>query len=99
MPRTRLKMDIHCVTRWSKADMEWEGVAVRSLLEAGLVKPWLPPALCCRQQNLVSGANLPLEVVLAENFPAGTHYDACRSRRSMVSRCAAWWAPYRAKRP
>ena len=26
LPRTRITMDIHCVTRWSKFDTEWEGV-------------------------------------------------------------------------
>src|SRR5512141_3146285 len=38
LPRTKLKMDIHCVTRWSKFDTEWEGVSVRTLLDQGLVK-------------------------------------------------------------
>ena len=33
LPRTRLQMDIHCVTRWSKFDTVWEGVSLRSLLE------------------------------------------------------------------
>ena len=30
-------MDIHCVTTWSKLDTEWEGVSLKTLLDAGLV--------------------------------------------------------------
>jgi DMSO/TMAO reductase YedYZ molybdopterin-dependent catalytic subunit len=32
MPRTTLKTDIHCVTRWSKLGMEWEGVSLDALI-------------------------------------------------------------------
>src|SRR5258706_7468732 len=35
LPRTKLLMDIHCVTRWSKFDTEWEGVAGETLAEQG----------------------------------------------------------------
>src|SRR5512143_3048822 len=38
LPRTKLIMDIHCVTRWSKFDTAWEGVSVRTLVEQGLIK-------------------------------------------------------------
>ena len=38
LPRNTLKMDIHCVTRWSKLDTTWEGVSVRVLIEGGLIK-------------------------------------------------------------
>lgn len=75
LPRTRLKMDIHCVTRWSKADTEWEGVAVRSLLEAGLVKPLAAARFVLQAAEFGFSANLPLEVVLADNFLLATHYD------------------------
>ncbi|MFN2150973.1 MAG: molybdopterin-dependent oxidoreductase, partial [Anaerolineales bacterium] len=27
LPRIQIKMDIHCVTRWSKFDTLWEGVS------------------------------------------------------------------------
>jgi len=35
LPRTQVKMDIHCVTRWSKFDTDWEGVSLKSLVDAG----------------------------------------------------------------
>lgn len=75
LPRTSLKMDIHCVTRWSKFDTEWEGVSVRALIDAGLIK--LKPSARYVLQHAEFGfsANLPLDVVLADNFLMATHYD------------------------
>ncbi len=34
LPSETLTTDIHCVTRWSKFDTEWEGVSVDTLLES-----------------------------------------------------------------
>lgn len=31
MPTSKLHTDIHCVTKWSKLDTNWEGIAVRDL--------------------------------------------------------------------
>jgi DMSO/TMAO reductase YedYZ molybdopterin-dependent catalytic subunit len=75
LPRTRLHMDIHCVTRWSKFDTDWEGVSVRTLIEAGLVR--LKPAARFILQHCEYGftVNIPLEVALAENFLMATHFD------------------------
>ncbi|MBV8204784.1 MAG: sulfite oxidase-like oxidoreductase, partial [Candidatus Eremiobacteraeota bacterium] len=33
LPHTTVKADIHCVTRWSKFDTTWAGVAFRHLLQ------------------------------------------------------------------
>lgn len=33
LPNTTLETDIHCVTRWSKLGMQWEGVSVDKLIE------------------------------------------------------------------
>ena len=75
LPRTKLVMDIHCVTRWSKFDTSWEGVSVRSLIESGLIK--IKPSASHVLQHAEYGftANLPLEVVLADNFLLATHFD------------------------
>src|SRR3712207_2494281 len=32
LPREAISVDIHCVTKWSKFDTRWEGVAVDTLL-------------------------------------------------------------------
>jgi len=33
LPSEEIRCDIHCVTRWSKLDTVWEGVAIDTLLE------------------------------------------------------------------
>jgi DMSO/TMAO reductase YedYZ molybdopterin-dependent catalytic subunit len=75
LPRTEVVMDIHCVTRWSKFDTRWEGVSVRTLVEQGLIK--LKPSARYVIQHAEYGftANLPLEVVLQDNFLLATHYN------------------------
>jgi DMSO/TMAO reductase YedYZ molybdopterin-dependent catalytic subunit len=75
LPKSTLKMDIHCVTRWSKVDTEWEGVAVKTLIDEGLIK--LTPAAGFVLQHAEFGftTNLSLEVTLAENFLMATHYQ------------------------
>jgi len=75
LPRTTLKMDIHCVTRWSKFDTLWEGVSVQTLLERELIR--LKPGAKYVIQHAEYGftVNLPLEVVLQENFLMATHYE------------------------
>lgn len=75
LPRTRLVMDIHCVTRWSKFDTAWEGVSVRTLVENGLIKPLPTARYVLQHAEYGFTANLPLEVVLAENFLMATHFD------------------------
>ena len=75
LPRTTLKMDIHCVTRWSKFDTVWEGVSVRTLVDRGLIK--LRPTARFVLQHAEYGftVNIPLEVALADNFLLATHYN------------------------
>ncbi len=75
LPKTRVVMDIHCVTQWSKFDTVWEGVSLRTLIELGLVKPL--PAAKYVIQHAEHGftTNLPLEVMLGENFLLATHYN------------------------
>jgi DMSO/TMAO reductase YedYZ molybdopterin-dependent catalytic subunit len=75
LPRTAIKMDIHCVTGWSKFDTLWEGVSVKRLVEAQVIK--IKPDVHFVLQHAEFGftANLPLEVVLAENFLMATHFN------------------------
>lgn len=75
LPRTEIVMDIHCVTRWSKFDTRWAGVSVRTLIDQGYIK--LKPTARYVIQHAEYGftANLPLEVVLQDNFLLATHYD------------------------
>ena len=75
LPRTKLVMDIHCVTRWSKFDTEWEGVSLKRLVDEGHFQ--LKPGAKFVLQHCEYGftVNVPLEVALAENFLMATHFD------------------------
>jgi len=75
LPRTRLTMDIHCVTRWSKFDTDWEGVSVRTLIEQKLICPRPTAKFVMQHAEYGFTANLPLEVMLADNFLMATHYN------------------------
>ncbi|NLG98533.1 MAG: sulfite oxidase-like oxidoreductase [Chloroflexi bacterium] len=75
LPRTSVRMDIHCVTKWSKFDTEWEGVSVRTLVDQGLIrlKPGARYVLQVAEYGFT--ANLPLDVVMSENFLLATHFN------------------------
>ncbi len=75
LPRTKLRMDIHCVTRWSKFDTEWEGVSLKSLVDQSLVV--LKPSAQFVLQHCEHGftVNIPLKVALADNYLMATHFD------------------------
>jgi DMSO/TMAO reductase YedYZ molybdopterin-dependent catalytic subunit len=75
LPRTKITMDIHCVTRWSKFDTTWEGVSLKSLVEAGLIR--LKPDAAYVIQHCEYGytTNLPLSVARGENFLMATYFN------------------------
>ena len=39
LPQTSVRVDLHCVTRWSKLETSWQGVTVDTLLEAANLTP------------------------------------------------------------
>jgi DMSO/TMAO reductase YedYZ molybdopterin-dependent catalytic subunit len=39
LPGSRLHADMHCVTRWSKLDMTWEGVLTREVMKKVTPRP------------------------------------------------------------
>jgi len=72
LPRKQVTTDIHCVTRWSKLDTHWEGVAIQTILELAQVRPTATHAVGHAEQGYT--ANLPLsvldddDVLLADTF-------------------------------
>ena len=60
---------------WSKFDMLWEGVSVRTLVEKGLVKLLPQARFILQHAEYGYTTNIPLDVALADNFLLGTHYD------------------------
>ena len=75
MPRSQVSMDIHCVTRWSKFDTLWEGVSVRTLVDQGLLKLLPQAKYVVQHAEFGYTVNLPLEVVLQQNFLLATHFN------------------------
>ena len=75
LPRKQLKMDIHCVTRWSKFDTVWEGIALQDLIDGGLLKIKPSARFVIEHAEFGFTTNVPLSVALAENFLLATHLD------------------------
>jgi DMSO/TMAO reductase YedYZ molybdopterin-dependent catalytic subunit len=59
LPGEQITKDIHCVTKWSKLDSEWEGVSVDTLLEGVDTEAEHVVAFCDGGYT----TNLPLEDV------------------------------------
>jgi DMSO/TMAO reductase YedYZ molybdopterin-dependent catalytic subunit len=66
LPATHVLSDFHCVTRWSRLDNLWEGVATRTIADIVGVDPRAKFVLV---RGLDSGftTNLPIEAFLAED--------------------------------
>ncbi|MCK5053125.1 MAG: sulfite oxidase-like oxidoreductase [Anaerolineales bacterium] len=75
LPRTKIKMDIHCVTRWSKFDTEWEGVSLQALVQQEIIK--VSPSAKFLLQHCEYGytTNTPISVAMSDNFLLATHFN------------------------
>lgn len=72
LPHTRWHGDIHCVTKWSKFDTDWEGVAIDDLLAAaGLAAP-TPWVLALSYDDY--DTNLPLADLQGGRAMVATRY-------------------------
>jgi DMSO/TMAO reductase YedYZ molybdopterin-dependent catalytic subunit len=59
LPRERITVDIHCVTKWSKFDTTWTGISIDTLLEGAETSAEYVLAFCDGGYS----TNLPLEDV------------------------------------
>jgi len=75
LPRTKTKMDLHCVTRWSKLDTEWEGVALQTFVDEGILQLKESARYLIQHAENGFSANLPLEIAFSDNFLLATHYQ------------------------
>ena len=72
LPRKQVLTDIHCVTRWSKLDTAWEGVAIQTILEMAGVRPEATHVIAHCEQGYTT--NMPRsvldddDVLLADTF-------------------------------
>lgn len=74
LPTVHITTDIHCVTRWSKLDTNWEGVRFKDFLEH--IPPLKPEAkfvLFHCEQGFT--ANVPLEVMLEDDALLAYKYE------------------------
>lgn len=71
LPSETFTTDLHCVTRWSKLDTEWEGVSVDTLLDGVETAAEYAVALCHGGYT----TNLPLEDVLDGKAWVAFAYD------------------------
>jgi DMSO/TMAO reductase YedYZ molybdopterin-dependent catalytic subunit len=61
LPRKTVSTDIHCVTRWSKLDTDWEGVPIQEILQRAQLRPSAKFVVAHAEQGYT--ANVPLEVL------------------------------------
>src|SRR6266513_3140465 len=73
LPRTTTTSDFHCVTRWSRFDNHWEGVAFRDLLNLVRLLPRAPYVLVHAEQGYT--ANVPLMDLDRDGVLFATHHD------------------------
>jgi len=60
LPQTSVKVDIRCVTTWSKLDTHWQGVTIDTLLDAaGLSEP--PTSFTMIHSDRGYSTNIPVE--------------------------------------
>lgn len=73
LPKTHTRSDFHCVTRWSRFDNQWEGVAFREILKLVQPRPEAAYVLLHAEQGFT--ANVPLADLDRENVILATHHD------------------------
>lgn len=73
LPQVKSVSDFHCVTRWSRFDNTWEGVAFREVLKLVQLKPEASHVLVHAEQGYT--ANVPLADLDREDVLFATHHD------------------------
>ncbi len=72
LPRQTYTVDIHCVTKWSKLDTQWEGVSVDTLLAAVEVDPRVHFVVAFCDGGYTT--NLPLDDITGSKAFVGFNY-------------------------
>ena len=73
MPRKQVHTDIHCVTRWTKLDTDFEGVPIQHLLELAQLKPTAKFVVAHCEQGYTT--NLPLEILADDDVLLADTFD------------------------
>ena len=83
--RATVHTDIHCVTKWTKLDTDWEGVPVRAVWDAVGADPNAGAVMV----HAIGGytANLPVDDFLRTRICLPTPSMECRSLPTTAARC------------
>lgn len=73
LPRVQRSSDFHCVTRWSRFNNQWDGVALREILSRAKPRSNAKYALVHAEQGYT--ANVPLVDLDRDNVLLATHHD------------------------
>jgi len=73
LPRIGTTSDFHCVTRWSRFDNHWEGVAFHEIVKLAEPQPEATYVLVHAEQGYT--ANVPLADLDREGVLLATHHD------------------------
>ena len=73
LPSTKITVDIHCVTRWSKFDMEWEGVRFSDFVKLFGVKSSAKHVIAHCDFGYTT--NVPLEDMMRPEVLLAYKYD------------------------
>ncbi|TVR21645.1 MAG: sulfite oxidase-like oxidoreductase [Anaerolineaceae bacterium] len=73
LPTITITCDIHCVTRWSKFDTTWEGVAFRHIAELAGIKDSAKHIIAHCDYGYTT--NVPVEDMMRENVMLAYKYD------------------------
>jgi DMSO/TMAO reductase YedYZ molybdopterin-dependent catalytic subunit len=73
LPTTRIVVDIHCVTTWSKLDTIWEGVLFREFISPAGVQPDAGFVMVHCEQGYTT--NLPLSALMDDDVLLAYRYS------------------------
>jgi len=73
LPRTAIHKDIHCVTKWTKFDTDWDGVSVDAILADAGITPPTPWLLAHSFDGYTT--NVPYKDVAGDMGIVATRYD------------------------
>jgi DMSO/TMAO reductase YedYZ molybdopterin-dependent catalytic subunit len=73
LPKIETHSDFHCVTRWSRFDNDWQGVAFKEILKLSQPKAEATHVLVHAEQGFT--ANIPLVDLDRDEVLLATHHD------------------------
>jgi DMSO/TMAO reductase YedYZ molybdopterin-dependent catalytic subunit len=95
LPQSRILSDMHCVTRWSQLDMDWEGVSARDLIMLAAPRETARYVTIHGYDDYTT--NLPLDALLDDDvliahsvFDAPLSIDHGWPARMVVPKRYAW---------